>query len=160
MDELARRLREDAAKIDAEIPADLDRRIAASLVAAETSPRRAERGRGLSLSLWWLWWASSLTGIAAAAAVVLVLNLNSGGYEPVGAPLADMPPLLPELDLDVRPAMLTAPLQREFDNLRSDLEKAERAVREALPLSRQGALHESGEAPQGNLPESGSDGTS
>ena len=157
MDELARRLREDAAKIDAEIPADLDRRIAASLVAAETSPRRAERGRGLSLSLWW---ASSLTGIAAAAAVVLVLNLNSGGYEPVDAPLADTPPLLPELDLDVRPAMLTAPLQREFDNLRSDLEKAERAVREALPLSRQGALHESGEAPQGNLPESGSDGTS
>lgn len=157
MDELARRLREDAAKIDAEIPADLDRRIAASLVAAETSPRRAERGQGLSLSLWW---ASSLTGIAAAAAVVLVLNLNSGGYEPVGAPLADMLPLLPELDLDVRPAMLTAPLQREFDNLRSDLEKAERAVREALPLSRQGALHESGEAPQGTLPESGSDGTS
>ena len=132
MDELARRLREDAAKIDAEIPADLDRRIVASLEAAETSPRRAERGRGLSLLLWW---ASSLTGIAAAAAIVLVLNLNSGEYEPVDAPVADTPPLLPELDLDVRPATLTAPLHRELDNLRSDLEKAERAVREELPLS-------------------------
>ena len=132
MDELARRLREDAANIDAEIPAELDRRIAASLAAAATWPRRAERGRGLSLSLWW---ASSLTGIAAAAIIVLVLNLNSGGYEPVTAPVADTPPLLPELDLDVRPATLTAPLQRELDNLRSDLEKAERAVREELPLS-------------------------
>lgn len=132
MDELARRLREDAAKIAAEIPADLDRRIAASIEAAETPPRRAERGRGSSLSLWW---ASSLTGIAAVAAIVLVLNLNSGGYEPVNAPVADMPPLLPELDLDVRPATLTAPLQRELDNLRSDLEKAEQAVREELPLS-------------------------
>lgn len=159
MDELARRLREDAANIDAEIPADLDRRIAASLAAAETLPRRAERGRGRGLSLS-LWWASSLTGIAAAAIIVLVLNLNSGGYEPVDAPVADTPLLLPELDLDVRPAMLTAPLQREFDNLRSDLEKAERAVREALPLSRQGGLHESAEAPQGASPESGSDGTS
>ena len=144
MDELARRLREDAAKIDAGIPADLDRRIVASLEAAAPLPRRAARGRGPSLSLWW---ASSLTGIAAVAIVVLVLNLNSGGYEPVAAPAADMPPLLPELDLDVRPAMLTAPLQRELDNLRSDLEKAEQAVREELPLSLQGALHESGEAP-------------
>ena len=129
MDELARRLREDAAKIDAEIPADLDRRIAA---AGDPPERRAERGRGLSLLLWW---ASSLTGIAAAAAIVLVLNLNSGEYEPVDAPVADTPPLLPELDLDVRPATLTAPLHRELDNLRSDLEKAERAVREELPLS-------------------------
>ena len=132
MDELARRLREDAARIDAEIPADLDRRIAASLAAAETLPRRAERGRGLSLSLWW---ASSLTGIAAAATIVLVLNLNSGEYESVDAPVADTPPLLPELDLDVRPATLTAPLERELDNLRSDLEKAEQALREELPLS-------------------------
>ena len=133
MDELARRLREDAARIDAEIPADLERRITASLEAARIQPRRVERGRGLSLSLWW---ASSLTGIAATAIVVLVLNLNTGGQDPViDTPAAATPPLLPGLDLDVRPATLTAPLERELDNLRSDLEKAEQALREELPLS-------------------------
>ena len=48
MDELARRLREDAAGIDAWIPADLEQRIAASLEVEATKPRRATRGRGLN----------------------------------------------------------------------------------------------------------------
>ena len=67
MDKLARKLREDAATIDAEISAQLDSRIQASLIAMEPeSAQRLQPSRRRRPVSFWL--ASSLTGVAAAVA--------------------------------------------------------------------------------------------
>ncbi len=62
MDKLAKQLREDAAKIKVEVSAELDDRIRASLqgVTPEQPPDSLPPTRPRSM-----WWASSLTGIAA-----------------------------------------------------------------------------------------------
>ena len=73
MDRLAKRLRDDAANIEAQIADDLDYRINASLQGIEPREARAEPGPGSTHTLWW---ASSLTGIVAAIAVIAVVNLQ------------------------------------------------------------------------------------
>ena len=130
MDKLARKLRDDAAHIDAEISAQLDSRIRASLKATE--PEAARRPRpGRRPASFWL--ASSLTGIAASLAVIAILNVIDSN-EPAAVPQTvvdhSVPPIdLPALDLDVEAAMLTSPLARELENLQADLKKAEELVR-------------------------------
>jgi hypothetical protein len=130
MDKLTRKLREDAATIDAEISAQLDSRIQASLAAIEPQAARQRRPARRSVSFWL---ASSLTGVAAALAVIAVLNVDDSS-EPAAVPrtVAGSPvqPLeIPALDLDVEAAMLTEPLARELEDLQADLKKAEELVR-------------------------------
>jgi hypothetical protein len=130
MDKLANRLREDAAKIDAEISAQLDSRIQASLAAIEPAGGRRRKPVRRPVSFWL---ASSLTGVAAALAVIVVLNINDS-TEPAAVPRTvaanPAPPLeIPALDLDVEAAMLTAPLAQELEDLQADLKKAEAVVR-------------------------------
>jgi hypothetical protein len=120
MDKLANRLREDAATIDAEISAQLDSRIQASLNAIEPETARRHRVPGRRPVSFWL--ASSLTGVAATLAVIAVLNVVDVD-EPaaVSRTVADntMPPIeIPVLDLDV-----------ELEDLQADLKKAEEVVR-------------------------------
>jgi hypothetical protein len=128
MDKLANRLREDAATIDAEISAQLDSRIQASLNAIEPETARRHRVPGRRPVSFWL--ASSLTGVAATLAVIAVLNVVDVD-EPaaVSRTVADntMPPIeIPVLDLDVT---LTGPLAQELEDLQADLKKAEEVVR-------------------------------
>ena len=130
MDKLANRLREDAAKIEAEISAQLDSRIQASLAAIEPAGGRRRKPVRRPVSFWL---ASSLTGVAAALAVIVVLNINDS-TEPAAVPRTvaanPAPPLeIPALDLDVEAAMLTAPLAQELEDLQADLKKAEAVVR-------------------------------
>ena len=131
MDKLAKKLREDAATIDADISAQLDSRIRASLIAIEPETTRQQRQTRRRPAFFWL--ASSLTGVAAALAVIAVLNVMDTN-EPAGDPrtVADntLPPIeIPVLDLDVEAAMLTGPLARELEDLQADLKRAEEVVR-------------------------------
>lgn len=132
MDKLATRLREDAADIDAQVSAELDRRIRASL--NNISPERLEIAPRPSRSFS-LWWASSLTGAAVALAVIALLNLDRSG--PVTEPVAVNAMqqfAIPDLGLNVEAAMLTSPLAEELANLQADLRKAEKVVREDVEI--------------------------
>jgi hypothetical protein len=134
MDKLEQRLREDAALIRAEVSAELDKRIAASLEAAAAerpAPRERRRAAGS------FWWASSLTGLAAAFGLIALLNLwpaarDENGLRPTVAGPVGEPPIMPLLRVET--AVLTAPLEQELDDLEADLEKAGKAVREDLGL--------------------------
>ena len=70
MDELANRLKEDAANIDAEVSAELQARIEASIRATD---REITRPAGTGKRDYF-WWASSLTGLAAAIIGIALLN--------------------------------------------------------------------------------------
>jgi hypothetical protein len=135
MDKLANRLREDAAKIDAEISAQLDSRIQASLIASEPDGARQRKTARRPVSFWL---ASSLTGVAAALAVIAVLNVVDSN-KPAAVPRTvaanpAQPLRIPALDLDVEAAMLTAPLAQELEDLQADLKKAEEVVRGDLRI--------------------------
>lgn len=130
MDKLARKLREDAASIDAEISAQLDSRVRASLNAIEPAraPEPIPRRRPASL-----WWASSLTGVAAALLIIAILNIGDRDEavvitEPVAANTVE-PIEIPVIDLDVQAATLTGPLAQELEDLQADLRKAEEMLR-------------------------------
>ncbi len=129
MDKLARQLREDAANIKVEVSAELDDRIRASLeaVTPERPPERTEPTRSRSM-----WWASSLTGIAAAAAVIVLINLNQP--TPPAAVIDTQITSLFQPQLIIDPAVMTAPLQKELEDLEADLRKAEEAVRKDIGL--------------------------
>jgi hypothetical protein len=134
MDKLERRLRDDAALIRADVSAELDERIRASLEAAAAT-RGAGQRPGREARLWF--WASALTGLAAALALVVVLNSQQQTADPVPTPevLVALPPApvtMPELN--ARTAVLTAPLEEELDDLEADIEKARDAVRKDLGL--------------------------
>ena len=130
MDKLERKLRDDASRIDAQVSAQLDSRIRASLNAIEPESARQRKAARRPVSFWL---ASSLTGIAAALAVIAVLNMT-GSHEPEPAPRSVVgntaPPVgLPVLDLKIEAATLTSPLARELEDLQADLKKAEELVR-------------------------------
>ena len=131
MDDLERRLREDGEAIRAEVPPQLAARIASS-VRGVRAPARREFG-------WPLWLAASLTGAAAAAAAIV--SLNRGSMDTPAPPAAEaVADLVPEyilefeqqLPLRAKTADLTAPLEEELKNLRSDLERARENVEEDL----------------------------
>jgi hypothetical protein len=79
MDEFEKRLKRDAEGIDVDISPQLASRIEASLRSVERIESLREKGSATSN----LWWASSLTGLAAAAAVIALLNWNRPDPEPV-----------------------------------------------------------------------------
>ncbi|MEO1203826.1 MAG: hypothetical protein AAFX10_14040 [Pseudomonadota bacterium] len=135
MDKLEQTLKDDAAKIRAEVSPELDYRIRASLEGVRPEAGRPRSRRPVSM-----WWASSLTGAAAAIVIiVLVITLETppgSGTDEV--PVAEVngiaatPPLLPELS--TRAAVLAGPLEQELENLESDLRKARDVVRKDLGL--------------------------
>jgi hypothetical protein len=140
MDEFEKRLKRDADAIQADIPPVLRSRIDASLSGVETvrPVNRVHRSQTR------LWWASSLTGLAAAIAVIGFINWNT----PVPGP--DIPPIVsgatvpaPVLldlmaippNLNVRTADFTSPLEEELIKLQEDLEKARESVREDVSFT-------------------------
>ncbi len=129
MDKLAKRLRDDAAKIDVEVSDELERRIEASLHAVEPAPGRTRPTSRPPL----FWWASTITGAAAAIMVIAIVNWRVD--EPSEAPVpVDLMATAPRIELNAEAAMLTAPLQEELDKLQSDLKKAEEKVRQDIGL--------------------------
>jgi hypothetical protein len=135
MDKLTQKLKADAAVIDVQVSDELDRRIAASLqgVTPEKPELPAEPVRPALF-----WWASSLTGVAAALVVIAVFNAQSQPGEDLAVPLARTSPvpevITPIIDWKTESAMLTRPLQRELEDLQSDLKKAEEKVKRDIGL--------------------------
>ncbi len=129
MDELALKLREDAAHINVEISAELDDRIRASLegITPERPRDSAPPIRARSM-----WWASSLTGIAAVAIVIVVMNLNQPEPPPAITAAQIVPTFTPALIIES--AVMTEPLQKELEDLEADLKKAREAVRKDIGL--------------------------
>ena len=130
MDKLAEQLKRDADNIEVRISDELDHRIEASLrsVTPEAGTRKREPARPAGF-----WWASSLTGIAAAALVILVMNLQQPDPPTSVAP-DEFVTAVPVVDWQAETAALTGPLQQELENLQSDLEKAEKKVRQDIGL--------------------------
>ena len=131
MDKLAKRLRDDAARIDVNVSDELDRRIEASLLAV--TPELADQRPVTPARPPMFWWASTITGIAAAVAVIAIMN-----WQAPQQPAADVPlnivAVVPEIDLKAEAAVLTNPLRKELDDLESDLKKAEEKVRREIGL--------------------------
>lgn len=124
VDELERRLKDDAGRIEVRISPELDERLRASLDAAEPASRPAPVSRPR-----WFWWASSLTGAAGALLLIALVNFGSAPEAPPTVASPPSPPLLRPV-LDVRQAVMLGPLESELDNLKRDLARAEAALRE------------------------------
>ena len=132
MDKLTQQLKEDAAHIDVVVSDELDRRLTASL--ASVKPARDTRD-GPRFPGARFWWASSLTGVAAALALIAFLNTGS---RPDVPPVTETSPVsvavTPIIEWKTESAMVTRPLQEELENLRSDIKKAEAAVKREIGL--------------------------
>ncbi len=123
MDNLTRRLREDASQIRADVSPELDARIRASLEAAEPVRQETPKPAPRTPSMWW--W-SSLVGATGAIVVIVLLNLTSQPQVPAPT-VPEIPAIGPSLN--VQQAVLMGPLEEELENLESDLKKAEEALR-------------------------------
>jgi hypothetical protein len=135
MDDIERRLREDAKAIRAEVPPQLTARIASSVRGVRAlPPARREFG-------WPLWLAASLTGAAAAAVAIVSVNWRSmnepapPSAEAVAESVPDYIRDFEQLPLHAKTADLTAPLEEELKNLRSDLERARENVEQDLDFT-------------------------
>jgi hypothetical protein len=96
-------------------------------VQPETAPRPLRRPKS-----WSLWWASSLTGVAAAIVVIVLVNLQT---RPVSQPVTEPPAqalVIPSIEWQTQPAALTRSLEVELENLQADLKKAEEAVKQDI----------------------------
>jgi len=134
MDEFEKRLKRDAMDIDAGSSPQLRSRIDAAMLAIERiAPKRQERSATSNL-----WWASSLTGLAAAAAVIALLNWNRPDPAPAAAEqtafqvVPDAREYLQQiqgrLPLRTETAVFTHGLEDELTRLQADLEKARESV--------------------------------
>jgi hypothetical protein len=134
MDEFEKRLKQDAAGIQAKISPELEDRIRASLHAAGREVPQPTRHTAVSK----LWWASSLTGLAAAAAVIVLVNMSSvPGDAPVPAPLASrkvpdyrlyIEEFQGHMPLRADAVEFTDGLEEELARLQADLERARQSV--------------------------------
>jgi len=139
MDEFERRLKRDADAIQAEVSPELRARIDASLrgtaqlrpASRKTEPAPAN-----------MWWASSLTGLAAAVMIIVLINWDRTESVPVPAETianvtvpADPNPLMTPPMLDIRTADFTSPLEDELVRLQSDIEKARESVKKDLDFT-------------------------
>ena len=129
MDKLAKRLRDDADQIECTVSDELNDRIEASLQGVQVQAAQQPVAQARPASFWW---ASSLTGVAVAATIIVAVNLQgpqpqSGSTEPTASSIA-----VPAIEWNARSAVLTRPLQQEIEDLRSDLEKAEEAVKQDI----------------------------
>jgi hypothetical protein len=138
MDKTEQRLKQDAELVSATVSRELRARIDASLQGV--APERARpRTRDFDFSLWF---AASLTGMAAAAVLVVVLMQRSADRAPAPADQAHataVPEYVREferqLPLQVKTADLTAPLEEELEDLKSDMEKARESVEQDLDFT-------------------------
>jgi hypothetical protein len=138
MDEFENRLKSDAENIDATISPELRSRIDASLRATEQiRPVPETPGPGIQL-----WWASSLTGLAAAVIVIVLINWNTPvTEEPTPEPVVSE--TVPEQSDDIQslypPRLKTAdftnPLEEELLKLQADIDRARARVREDVEFS-------------------------
>ncbi len=129
MDNLAKRLREDAQQIESTISPELDERIRASMHGM--TPERPAKSKLSSHSMS-LWFASSLTGVAAAIAIIAIVNLQGPEPGPANTSTTPLPLYLPAIEWNAKAAVLTSPLEQEIDDLQSDLKKAEEAVKQDI----------------------------
>jgi len=152
MDKLERRMKEDAAAIEAEVSPQLQMRIEASLQGTQALPSAARNTpvgastagdspeHRLGRRATTLWWASSLTGLLTAALVIVLLNWqrDRAQTEPVevASDYTTVPsPALPfqsHLPLRTRTADLTEPLEQELLDLQADIEKARETLERDL----------------------------
>ena len=134
MGEFEKRLKRDADDIEATVSPALRARIDASLHGVQ--PIRPAKAQSAPARLWW---ASSLTGLAAAVMIIAVVNWNRPASEapPTVAdnpqPAVTEPPL--PVRLDIRTAEFASPLEEELERLQSDIEKARRSVRDDLDFT-------------------------
>ena len=131
MDKLAEQLRLDAEQIDAQVSAQLDERIRASLESASQQQPKAPAERPSTT----FWWASSLTGIAATLLVIAIVNLSSTEPEPgmTQPPPGDYDYMATRFDrLKLKDAVSTQTLQQELVDIQTDLRKAEQALRDDI----------------------------
>lgn len=127
MDKLAQQLRDDADRIEVVITPELDDRIRASLLGIRQETRKPVASSRLAASFWW---ASSLTGVAATVAIIAVLNLNDSDSNVAITEPPDAQFAMPKFEWQPKAAMLTATLEQELQDIRSDLKKAEQVIRE------------------------------
>jgi len=80
-----------------------------------------------------MWWASSITGVAAVVAIIAVINMQQPEPESMTDP-AVLPLALPFVKWQTKTAVLTGPLQQEYEDLQADLKKAEQALRDDIGL--------------------------
>ncbi len=136
MDEFENRLKRDAEEIRAGVSPELRTRIDASLRATEQiRPVPESPASGMNL-----WWASSLTGLAAAVIVIVLINWNRPTNElvPVEA-VASVPDNINQNQGLYRPQLKTAdftrPLEDELIRLQADIERARQNVREDIDFT-------------------------
>ncbi|MDX1405614.1 MAG: hypothetical protein R3192_13790 [Woeseiaceae bacterium] len=139
MDEFEKRLKDDAGNIDVGPSQELRQRIDATLRSTKRiEPVPESRSAGVRL-----WWASSLTGLAAAVLLVVLINWSipeqdASRVEPVTA--RTVPPLMHELQgmsppRLIRTAEFTTPLEEELARLQADIEKARAMVRKDVEFT-------------------------
>lgn len=136
MTRLESRLKEDAARIEADVSPRLTSRIADAVRRA----RRARRTGGERVVSFPLWLAGSLTGVAGAFLVIVLVNRMDTGS---GRPEPSVAPAVPEyvrrieqtVPLYAETADLAEPLEEELENLRSDIEKARENVERDLAFT-------------------------
>jgi len=129
MDKLAKQLRDDAHRIECSVSDELEDRVRASLEGIEPEPAQRPRRESKSFSFWW---ASSLTGVAAAIAMIAFINLQTPGPGPVATDSNLQPLVIPTVRWHTETAVLTSPLEQEFEDLQADLKKAEEAVKQDI----------------------------
>lgn len=129
MDKLAKQLRDDAERIECNVSSELDDRIRASLEGIQPEPLQRPGRESKSFSFWW---ASSLTGVAAAIAMIALINLQAPEPGPVATESSSQPLVIPTVQWHTETAVLTAPLEQEFEDLQADLKKAEEAVKQDI----------------------------
>ena len=132
MDEFENRLKQDADEIQAEVSPELRHRIDATLRATKRiQPVPESANPGINL-----WWASSLTGLAAAVIVIVLINWNRPTTEMAPADaVADrtVPATFEELQsLNpprlIKTAEFETPLEEELARLQADIERARATV--------------------------------
>lgn len=130
MDEITRRLKEDADAIDAAASPEFRARLDASLRSIGEVPPSPVAERTPVTRLWLV---SSLTGLAAAVAVIALINWQAPADDPGPAMATTVPDPVGivghGLPLDVSTAEFAAPLEEELERLQADLEKARENVR-------------------------------
>ena len=136
MDEFENRLKRDAEDIQATVSPELRTRIDASLRATEQI-RPVPESRTPDVNLWW---ASSMTGLAAAVIVIVLINWNRPATELVPAEtIASVPEVSSELPALYRPQIKTAeftnPLEEELVKLQADIERARLSVKEDIDFT-------------------------
>jgi hypothetical protein len=137
MDEFENRLKRDAGAIQAELSPELKSRIDASLRATEQiRPVPESRTTGMNI-----WWASSLTGLAAAISIIVLINWNQPAPVPVEPVATHTVPDLPDESADLNPPLLfktadfASPLEEEMIRLQADIEKARESVKKDIDFT-------------------------